>query len=586
MDFLAIMTFLLVTGLIAVISYFKTRNEDLSHGDGFFLAGRSLPWFVVGGSLYLTNISAEQITGLNGVAFARGASTMAWETVAALALVLMALYFLPRYLKSGITTVPQFLNLRYGGKMRMVASFIFMYALIVAFLPFLLYAGAITLGQLFDLPAMLGVSDKAVMWIMVIALGLVGGVYALIGGLKAVAVSDTLNGIILVLGGFSIPLFALYKLGDSSIFEGWRILLENSPERLQAAGRSGDEVPWHTLFTGMLFINIFYWCTNQAIVQRTFGARNLAEAQKGVLLAGVLKIANAGMTVLPGIIAWHMHQRGMINIPVREVIATGEITEVQDYAFPLLVQYVLPYWMTGFFGAVIFGAVLSSLNSGLNSLVTIFSFDVYKQVINRKATDERSVIVGKLFGTVVIIICILIAPLIGRAEGLYNLMRSVIAVVNVPLLTVLLVGMFSRRSPALGAYIALPAGMLFFSYFNFVRDNDFIFFQLHWLHTVGVNLVFMTSIMMIVRYLKPMKEPYSQVETKAVSLTSWKYVWEACWGIILLLVALYAVFSEIGVINTEYPLYNTFLIMIAMVILFFVGVQIIRRYSKYLKTQY
>jgi solute:Na+ symporter, SSS family len=581
MNLISIITFFVVTGLVAVISYYRTRNEDLSHSDGYFLAGRNLPWYVVGGSMFLTNISAEQITGLNGNAFAGGASSMAWETLAVVALVLMALYFLPRYLKSGITTVPQFLEYRFGRNMRTVASFIFMYALIVAFLPFVLYAGAITLGQLFDISTMLGVSEKQALWILVIALGAVGGAYALIGGLKAVAVSDTLNGILLIIGGFAIPLMGLYQLGDNSIAEGWQILMENAPERMRAAGSEVDEVPWHTLFTGILLINIFYWCTNQAIVQRTFGARNLAEGQKGVLIAGLMKLAGVSMLVLPGIIAWHMHQRGMITVPVREVVATGEVKEVQDFAYPLMVQYVLPHWMVGFFGAVMFGAVLSSFNSGLNSLCTIFSLDVYKHLIRKQATDSEIVVAGKAFGIAILVVCVLIAPLIGRAEGLYTLMREVIAVVNVPILTVLLMGMFSRRAPALGAFIALPAGILFYCYFNFIRGNDFFFFHVHWLHTVGLNFLFMWGIMFLVRYLKPMDMPFIQKETRKVDLTGWKYVREASWGIIILLLILYAVFSKIGILGAgDHALRNFIYILIASVILFFIGIYFLRRTGK------
>ncbi|MGE4488846.1 MAG: solute:sodium symporter family transporter [Kiritimatiellales bacterium] len=580
MGYISIITFIVFTALVGIISYFKTRNDDLNHATGYFLAGRKLPWFVIAGSLFLTNISAEQMTGLNGNAFAGGACVMAWETIASVAMVLMAMFFLPRYLKSGITTVPQFLEYRYGRTMRTVSSFIFMYALIVAFLPFVLYAGAITLGQLFDVRGVLGVSDHAALWIMVIALGVIGGCYAVFGGLKAVAVSDTINGIGLIIGGFLIPVLALYKLGGNSIVAGWQVLLENSPERMQAAGIGPNaEIPWHTLFTGLLCIHVFYWCTNQAIVQRTFGAKNLAEGQKGVLFAAVLKLFGVAMLVLPGIIAWHLHQRGIIHVPVKQLGQSGAMVLDKDMAYPLLVRYVLPSWLTGFFGAVMFGAVLSSFNSGLNSLSTLFSLDVYKGIIRKQASDVEVVNVGKVFGTVLIIVCILIAPAIGQADGMYTLMRKAIAVINVPILAVILMGILSRRAPALGGYIALPAGMLFFCYFSFIRGDDFFFFHLHWLHTAGLNLLFMLGIMTAVRFIKPLKEPYTQVDSGLVDVNGWRYAPYASLAIILILLTLYALFSDLGVIHAgDRVLYNTGVILGTGFILFAAGALCINRF--------
>ncbi len=582
MDITAIVTFIGFNTLVAVLSWWKTRHDDMGHSTGYFLAGRSLPWFVIASSLYMTNISAEQMTGLNGNAFASGACVMAWETISAIAVVVMALVFLPRYLKSGIATVPQFLDLRFGRTMRMVVSFLFLYGLIVAFLPFVLYAGAITLGQMADVSGLLGVSDRAALWIMVIALGVIGGCYAVFGGLKAVAVSDTIYGVGLMLGGFLIPVLGLYKLGGNSVSAGWLILLENAPERMQAVGvGSSADIPWHTLFTGMLIINIFYWCTNQVIVQRAFGAKNLAEGQKGVLFSGLLKLLGVAMLVLPGIIAWHLHQRGMITVPVKEISSSGEAVLARDLAYPLLVRYVLPPWLTGFFGAAMFGAILSSFNGGLNSLSTLFSLDIYKPLIRKNAGDSEVVFAGKIFGAVLMVVSICIAPAIGNAPGLYTLMRMAIAVINVPILAVILMGMFSRRAPALGGYIALPAGVLFFSYFNFIRGNDFFFFKLHWLHTAGLNLLFMMGIMVAVRYLKPLKERYIQADSGQVDITNWKYARHASWALLVLLMILYAVFSRIGVIGAGKDSFrNVLFILAAATGLFFSGVFLMNRFCR------
>jgi len=541
---LTILSFIFFTGLVAIVSYYKTKGENLSSLKGYFLAGRSLPWYVIAGSLFLTNISAEQLAGLNANAFRNGANVMAWEATSALTLIVLAFIFLPRFLKSGISTIPQFLEIRYGKKMRTVASAIFIYAIVIGFLPFVLYAGAITLGKLFDISGVLGISDYATTWVMVIAIGVVGGIYAVFGGLKAVAISDTINGIGLLIAALFVPIIALYQLGSGDFSNGFNILLVEAPERMQALGLTEDaNIPWHGLISGVLIINLFYWCTNQAIVQRALAAKTLAEGQKGVLAAAALKILGVVMLVLPGIIAWHMYQRGMISIPMKEV---GGMVVNSDMSYPVLVRAVLPTWLTGFFGAVLFGAVLSSFNSGVNSLSTLISLDIYKQLIKPAATEIETVRIGKLFGIATIVICIGIAPFISTAESLYTLMRTIMAVINVPIFAVLLMGVMSKRAPALAGYVGLVTGMVFFFVSKFILNGDFGLFQVHWLNLVGMNLVLMLAVMTAIRYWKPMDKPYIQVETNEVEVNEWKHAKLASWILIFAFITLYTVFSPLG----------------------------------------
>lgn len=550
MNFIPLLTFVLFTALVGVVSYYKSRDEDLTHSTGYFLAGRSLSWYVIAGSLFLTNISAEQMTGLNGNAFSFGASVMAWETVSVLGLLIMAWYFLPRYLKSGITTVPQFLEERFSTGMRRLSSFIFLYALIIGFLPFILYAGALTLGKLFDVSTLLGVSEPAALWIMITALGLIGGCYAVFGGLKAVAVSDSINGVGLVVGGLMIPILGIYHLGEGSLGQGWSTLITEAPERMVAGGTDPEVgIPWTTLLTGMILIQMFYWCTNQAIIQRVLAARNLAEGQKGIVGASILKIIGVSMLVLPGIIAWHMHQKGIIEVPLKATAEDGTEILNQDMAYPVLVRHVLPTWITGFFGAVMFGAVLSSFNSGVNSMSTLFSLDLYKGVFRKDATDEQIVKAGKVFGSILIVVCILIAPVISKADGLYTLMRMIMAVINVPIMTVILFGIISKRGPALCGYVGLPFGMAFFSFVNFYLENDFGLFKWHWLHSVALNFALMWLVMLAIRYWKPLETPYRQPESGAVELSHWRLLGVATVVLIGLLLAIYFVFSDFGVLR-------------------------------------
>lgn len=328
-----LLSFIFFTALVAFLSWYKTRDDDLSTQDGYFLAGRSLTGIFIGGSLMLTNLSTEQMVGLNGQGYKYTMAVMAWEVTSAFALVLMAQMFLPRYLKSGITTIPDYLEERYDKSTRIIISVLFLIAYAVGFLPTVLYSGALVLLNIFNIPAAFGISQMKALIIIVWAIGIIGSIYAIFGGLKAVAVSDTYNGVGLLIGGFMITGFALSKLGGGSFAEGINTLVTVNPEKLNAIGGPSSPVPWTTLFTGMLFNNLFYWCTNQSIVQRTFGAKNLAEGQKGVFLAGFCKLLGPIYLVLPGIIAFHLYGNSLSN---------------PDMAYPVLVLDVLPKPLAGF----------------------------------------------------------------------------------------------------------------------------------------------------------------------------------------------------------------------------------------------
>ena len=325
----SIASFIFFTGLVGFISWWRTRHDDHGDSQSYFLAGKSLPWFVVAGSLMLTNLSTEQLIGLNGGAYLGGAVVMAWEVVAALALVILALYFLPRYWNSGITTVPQMLETR------QILSGLFLVFLVLNFLPFVVYSGAVGMNGLFDVDEVLGVSTTSSIWIMVWSIGTIGSLYAIFGGLKAVAVSDTINGVGLLVGGLAIPILGLMALGDGSMGAGIDRIRTNQASQISPIGAKDSVIPFSTLFTGMVLINVYYWCTNQAIVQRTFGAKSLREGQKGVMAAAFLKLLGPLYLVLPGIIALEMFGNDLGN---------------GDSAYPQLVAAVLPPYFAGLFG--------------------------------------------------------------------------------------------------------------------------------------------------------------------------------------------------------------------------------------------
>ncbi|MGL5426763.1 MAG: solute:sodium symporter family transporter, partial [Cetobacterium sp.] len=392
---LTIISFLFFTILVAVISWWKTKSEKLDTADGYFLAGRGLSGMVIAGSMLLTNISAEQMVGLSGQAYSRGISGMAWETTAAIATIALAMFFLPNYLKRGFTTMPQFLEERYDSGTRKLVSILLLVGYVLISTPAALYAGAVAFNQVFNLTDLLGVSYVQSIWILVWVIGIIGSIYAIFGGLKAVAVSDTINGIGLIVGGLAVPFFGLLYLGKGEVMTGLNTVITTHTDKLNAVGSATDPVPFGTLFTGMIFANLFYWCTNQVLIQRTLGAANLKEGQKGVLMSGFMKVLIPLIVSFPGVIAFHIFK--------------GELA-VGDAAYPALVSLVLPKYLTGFYCAVIFGAVLSTYNSLLNSAATLFCFDIYKPVMNPNVSDEKLIKVAKIVATFLALFSMFVAP--------------------------------------------------------------------------------------------------------------------------------------------------------------------------------
>src|SRR5690606_38645934 len=354
---IGILSFVGFTLIVAIIAWWSTRKTDENTSDGYFLGGRSLTGPVIAGSLLLTNLSTEQIVGMNGVSFRDGLPIMAYEVVAAIAMVFTAFVLLPKYLKVGIATIPQFLEKRYGKTTKTIVSLLFLLGYAISMLPTVLYSGALAINSMFDIPEMLGIGPVPALWITVWAIGIIGGIYAIFGGLKAVAVSDSINAIGLIIGGSLIPIFGLMYIGDGNVFTGLSTLTTALPEKFVIIGGPDSDVPFWTLFTGMIIVNFYYWGTNQAIIQRALGAKNLKEGQKGLLLAAFIKLLGPFIVVLPGIIAFY--------------IFNGDIPNA-DEAYPMLVKKVLPATFVGFFAAVLFGAILSSFNSALNSSVTLY----------------------------------------------------------------------------------------------------------------------------------------------------------------------------------------------------------------------
>lgn len=549
---IGILSFLGFTILVAVIAYFATRTTDEQTSDGYFLGGRSLTAGVIAGSLLLTNLSTEQIVGLNGSAYTDGLSVMAWETLAAIAIVIAAIFLLPRYLKGGLTTVPQFLAKRFDVTTKTITSGLFLTGYVVVLLPVILYSGSVAISGMFDVPSLLGVSDSTALVICIWGIGLIGSVYAVFGGLKAVAVSDSINAVGLLIGGLLIPIFGLMAIGDGSVFSGLDILVSSNPERFDSTGNTGQEVPFATIFTGMMLVQLFYWGTNQQIIQRALGAKNLAEGQKGLLLASFLKILGPLILVLPGMIAYHYFDGGLAS---------------SDLAYPELVRAVLPKPLVGFFAAVLFGAILSSFNSVLNSSVTLFGIDIYKQHINPKAPETTVVKYGKIFGICLALAAMFIAPLIANAGSLFNYLQEINGIYSIPIFTIIVVGYLTKKVPAIAAKVGIVSGSLLYIISQFWLKNKFVDEALadanaagitepiqlklieaeaypHFLHIMAILFVTNIVIMLIIGAIRPRKEPFVLEYTDQVSITPYKYVNQVGIAICCIVIGIYVYFAK------------------------------------------
>ena len=549
---MGLISFLGFTLLVAGIAWWSTKDTDESSSDGYFLAGRSLTAGVIAGSLLLTNLSTEQIVGLNGQAYTEGILVMAWETLAAMAIVVTAVFLLPRYLKGGLTTIPQFLERRYDTTTKSITSGLFLSGYVVVLLPIVLYSGAVAFSSMFELPELLGVSKTAALWICVWGIGIIGSIYAVFGGLKAVAVSDTINAIGLLIAGLMIPIFGLLYIGEGSLMEGISTLTSANPEKFKSMGGPTASVPFATIFTGMMLVQLFYWGTNQAIIQRALGAKNLVEGQKGLMLAGFIKVLGPLIVVLPGIIAYHIFEGNLV---------------VADEAYPRLVAKVLPAGLVGFFAAVLFGAILSSFNSALNSSVTLFGVDIYKEYINKNANEKQVVKAGKTFGIGLAILAMFIAPSIANApEGLFGYLQEVNGCYSIPIFTIIIVGYLTKNVPAIAAKIAIGLGVILYSISQFVlkprmtanalaeaqangitdvaalADIEKLAYP-HFLHVMAILFVMNILIMLAIGKMKPRTEPYLQKYTEQVDITPWKYVNQTGIAITVIVVAIYAYFA-------------------------------------------
>jgi SSS family solute:Na+ symporter len=530
------------TLLVAVITWIGTRRYRVTAtADGYFLGGRSLTAWVIAGSLLLTNLSTEHLIGLNGDAFQHTIAVTAWETTAALAMVLTALVFLPRYLRAGITTIPDFLERRFDRTTRIIMSLLFLVSYAVAILPVVLLFGASGLESLFDVSANLGVTVDEARWLLIVGVGALGSLYAIFGGLRAVAISDTVNAIGFLCAGTLITILGLAAAGDGNPLVGLQTVYTEEPEKFDITGNEpGSFLPFSVLFTGMIINQVFFWCVNQSILQRALGAKNLAEGQKGVLIAAFFKLLGPFIIVLPGVIAWHLFKGSLAR---------------EDYllAYPTLVKLVLPPALAGLFAAVMVGAVLSTFNSVLNSAATLWSYGVWRPLLRRETDDREIVMSGRWCSVALAVAAILAAPSIDTSGSLYNYLQQINATFFGPMLAVILAALFTRTISAAAAKTSLIVGPVAFYFINFVFFDEIQAWlkrlagldePVHFLHLLAAVFVLTVVMMIVISRLRPARMEIPAAGDVAVDLTPWRFAGIASVVIVFCTLTFYIVLAR------------------------------------------
>ena len=435
-------------GVLLALVASVTRRQQTS--TDYFLAGRNVGFFAIGASIFASNIGSEHIVGLAG----QGASTglaMAHYELHAWIVVLLAWVFVPFYYQAGVFTMPEFLERRFGPKPRWILSLVSLAAYVLTKVSVTVYAGAIIFRTL--LPDTFGSPDAA-FWVGAVVTVLLTGLYTVAGGLRAVLYTDSVQALVLILGSAAITWFGLQQLG------GWGELqafaAANVADYALWRPLSDPEFPWLGILVASPIVGIWYWCTDQYIVQRTLAAKNLTAARRGALWGAFLKVWPVFIFLVPGLIGAALNDRGMLQIPVD---AAGNL--VGDQVFPTMVVSLLPAGLRGLVVAGLLAALMSSLSSLFNSTATLFTVDVYEK-LRPGASEQQIVNVGRLATGVVIVLGLIWIPIMPAVSegGLYQYLQNVQSYLAPPITAVFLLGLFNQRINSRGAVWGMGLGFV------------------------------------------------------------------------------------------------------------------------------
>jgi SSS family solute:Na+ symporter len=520
----------------------RDKKGHQKNAEDYFLAGKSLPWWAIGASLIAANISAEQFIGMSGSGFALGLAIASYEWMGAITLIIVGKYFLPIFIEKGLYTIPEFIEKRFSTNLKTILAVFWIGLYIFVNLASVLYLGALALETIMGIPMIYGV----------IGLALFAAAYSLYGGLSAVAWTDVIQVVFLILGGVVTTYLALNTVsGGEGVIAGFKTIYETAPDRfamiLDTSNPEYKNLPGIGVLVGGLWVaNLYYWGFNQYIIQRTLAAKSLKESQKGILFAAFLKLIIPVIVVVPGIAAYVI-----VNNP--ELLSTlGEIGQQNlpsagqsDKAYPWLLQ-LLPVGLKGLAFAALTAAIVSSLASMLNSTSTIFTMDIYKEYIDKNAGDRKTVNVGRMSAAIALIIASITAPLLGGIDQAFQFIQEYTGVVSPGILAIFLLGLFwkktTNKAAIAGALASIPIAMYFKVATKGWSSNSF-FVDLPWMDQMGYTAV-LTMIIIVIASLIQHK---SRDDKKGIPISKQLFKTSplfniGSFAIMIILVAVYAIF--------------------------------------------
>jgi SSS family solute:Na+ symporter len=462
--------------IVISVSMYKSRREKT--GEDFFLASRDLVWPLIGFSLIAANISTEHFVGMSGQgAGVMGMAVASYEWMAAITLVFVALFFLPKFLRSGIYTIPEYLEYRYHPVARSIMAFYLVIVYIAVSISAVVYTGALALHTIFDMDLVKSV------WLI----GLIAAVYTTWGGLKAVAWADLFQGSSLILGGLVTMILGFRAVGGVNEF-----FSANQPKLHMILPADHPVIPWTALVIGLWIPNFYYWGLNQFITQRTLAAKSVKQGQLGIMFAAFLKLTIPFIIIFPGIMSYQLFRS--------ELTAPGATT---DQAYPLLIRKLVGPGLRGFILAAIAGAVISTLSSLLNSVATILTMDLYKRHLKKQASGESLVKIGRYLTVVFVLIVCLIAPHLGnpKFKGIFNYIQEFQGYISPGVLAAFVFGLFIKRTPAAAGVTSL---LLCVPVYGFLQWQ---FGHIAFLNRMAITFIILITVMAVITVARPLREP-------------------------------------------------------------------------------
>jgi len=477
-----------LVGIVAIGCLAGFRQRRTAEGQGYFLAGRTLTWPVIGLALFSTNISTVHLVSLAQEGYKNGLAYGNFEWMAAFTLIILAFFFAPFYLRARVATLPDFLEKRYSRACRDWLAFLSIISAIVIHIGFSLYAGAVVLRGMFGINIMTSI----------ILVALLTGLYTIIGGLLAVVLTESIQTIVLVFGAICVTVIGLYHA------DGWSGLVSSvEPIKFTILRPHGDAsgLPWYSVFLGYPVIGIWYWCADQTIVQRVLGAKDANHARVGPLFAGFIKILPVFIFVLPGLTCLGLINQGKLP---------DELTDSADtYAF--MISHLLPIGLKGVVAAALLAALMSTVSGALNSIATLFSYDIYKRW-RPQTTDRTLVIVGRIVTFIAMIAAIVWSPFVSHYESIFQGINAIICYIAPPITAVFVFGVFWRRASAKAAFMTLcigsAAGLVVFL-LDWFKDKDWLKQYIEWKVPFMMASFYLfllcSAILIVVSLIKPHK---------------------------------------------------------------------------------